>query len=64
MDSSVTKYQVMFSTINALSKTDVRSVFRTIRKTPSSDATPVHDMLLPRFGITVGEFAVGHVLSK
>lgn len=59
-DSDASKYVTLFHYIHTLNMRDVRDVYKCLRKSNSNDP----DMFLPHLGITVGEFAVAHVLKQ
>jgi len=58
-DLNTSKYTTLFYHIHNLSMRDVRDAYRGMRQSKVDDP----NSFFPRLGITVGEFAVAHVMK-
>lgn len=59
------KYNIFAKYCDSLSIADKRQIFGVIRnKLTGKDVTSVYNHYLPRFGVTLGEFALFHTIGE
>lgn len=58
------KYVILALHCERLSIADKRHIFATLRTHTKSDCNDMHNWYLPKYGITLGEFALFHTIGE